>query len=280
MNPNGSENANQEEKIREVALELFLIRGYAGTTVHDIASAAGVNAAMIYRFFKGKRELFDALQRPELDFPDERELEVRKMITDGARKVFSNKGFSAATMDEICQSVGLSKPALYYYYPSKEKLFEAILENPPGFALLEGSMNTFLADEHADLEIGLVNLAQAYLSLFSDEDSVCVLRIVFSEGMHQPNLAKTFAEKIIRRGSLKVAEHLSRFCSLEPEKLILRIQGLFGMLFSWGLMNRVLLQSEDSQAADVNLVAREYIHQFLYGMRDMLNVQQRSEKEE
>ena len=51
---------------------------------------------------------------------------VRTRILESAHRVFSQKGYREATMDEIAEGLGLSKPALYRYYPSKEELFREI----------------------------------------------------------------------------------------------------------------------------------------------------------
>jgi AcrR family transcriptional regulator len=51
---------------------------------------------------------------------------VRTRILESAHRVFSEKGYREATMDEIAEGVGLSKPALYRYYQSKEELFREI----------------------------------------------------------------------------------------------------------------------------------------------------------
>jgi AcrR family transcriptional regulator len=51
---------------------------------------------------------------------------VRTRILESAHRVFSEKGYREATMDEIAEGVDLSKPALYRYYQSKEELFREI----------------------------------------------------------------------------------------------------------------------------------------------------------
>jgi AcrR family transcriptional regulator len=51
---------------------------------------------------------------------------VRTRILESAHRVFSEKGYREATMDEIAEGVGLSKPALYRYYQGKEELFREI----------------------------------------------------------------------------------------------------------------------------------------------------------
>ena len=51
---------------------------------------------------------------------------IRTRILESAHRVFSQKGYREATMDEIAEGLGLSKPALYRYYKSKEELFREI----------------------------------------------------------------------------------------------------------------------------------------------------------
>lgn len=53
-----SADARREQLLR-TAREVFLRRGYGGTTVRDISDAAGVNIALLYRHFSSKEDLFD-----------------------------------------------------------------------------------------------------------------------------------------------------------------------------------------------------------------------------
>lgn len=52
----------------------------------------------------------------------------RKEILDKAFEVFSLKGYSQATMDDIVKHSGISKGGLYIYFKSKEEIFLAIAE--------------------------------------------------------------------------------------------------------------------------------------------------------
>ncbi|MBN9139302.1 MAG: TetR family transcriptional regulator [Micrococcales bacterium] len=47
-----------KESIRAAAARLFPLHGYTGTSVRDIAAAAGVDAALVIRHFGSKEELF------------------------------------------------------------------------------------------------------------------------------------------------------------------------------------------------------------------------------
>lgn len=57
-------------------------------------------------------------------------------ILDAALEVFSQQGFRGATLDQIAEVAGLSKPNVLYYFPSKEAIHAA---------LLAGLLHTWLA---------------------------------------------------------------------------------------------------------------------------------------
>lgn len=51
----------------------------------------------------------------------------RAAILEAALDVFSLHGFRGATLDQIAQAAGLSKPNLLYYFPSKDAVHGALL---------------------------------------------------------------------------------------------------------------------------------------------------------
>jgi len=53
----------RRESLLDAALHVFLEKGYAGASTREIAAAAGVTEAIIYRHFSGKRELLLTLLR-------------------------------------------------------------------------------------------------------------------------------------------------------------------------------------------------------------------------
>ena len=60
----------------------------------------------------------ETLQRDEVIVRD---------ILDTARVLFRKSGFKKTTMGDIARSLGKAKSSLYYYYPGKEGIFEAVL---------------------------------------------------------------------------------------------------------------------------------------------------------
>lgn len=54
--------------------------------------------------------------------------EVKRKIVSAAFTLFLEKGYHRTTMEEIAESLGVTKPALYQYFPGKEDLFAAVAE--------------------------------------------------------------------------------------------------------------------------------------------------------
>jgi AcrR family transcriptional regulator len=53
---------------------------------------------------------------------------VRKALLLAGINLFAEKGYASTSVREIVSAAGVSKPVLYYYFESKEGLFQAILD--------------------------------------------------------------------------------------------------------------------------------------------------------
>lgn len=56
------------------------------------------------------------------------DIEIRNRILETAREQFFAHGFNKVTMDEIASLLGMSKKTVYEFFPSKDKLVDAVLE--------------------------------------------------------------------------------------------------------------------------------------------------------
>lgn len=59
----------------------------------------------------------------------EYEQQQRERIIQGAAEAFAEMGYHKTTIDYIADKLKLSKGAIYIYFDSKEKLFEAVFQN-------------------------------------------------------------------------------------------------------------------------------------------------------
>ena len=54
--------------------------------------------------------------------------DTRKRIIEKALELFSTRGYDAVSVGEIAKSVGIKAPSLYNYFPGKQAIFDAIVE--------------------------------------------------------------------------------------------------------------------------------------------------------
>lgn len=54
--------------------------------------------------------------------------EKRELILEAALEVFSMHGFRGATIDQIAEAAGMSKPNLLYYFRRKEEIHETLIQ--------------------------------------------------------------------------------------------------------------------------------------------------------
>lgn len=63
---------------------------------------------------------------------------MRKLILDGARKVFLEKGYELTSMRNIAEAIDYSPSSIYFYFKEKREIFHELHEE--GFRMLLSSM--------------------------------------------------------------------------------------------------------------------------------------------
>ncbi len=118
----------------------------------------------------------------------------RRQITDAARSLFLAQGFTRTSMDAITAEAGVSKQTLYAYFPSKNELLLAILDDLQ-VALPEApSMGSLRS--RADLRAALIKFSERLVTTLMRPDMVAVLGLTLGEMMHIPELRPTFAQAL------------------------------------------------------------------------------------
>ena len=87
---------DRRQQIVEVAVRLFSQKGFRGTTTKEIALAAGVNEAIIFRHFATKRDLYSAILDRKAGSASMQALQeaIEKAVSDGDdRRVFETLAF-------------------------------------------------------------------------------------------------------------------------------------------------------------------------------------------
>jgi TetR/AcrR family transcriptional regulator len=69
----------------------------------------------------------DAPEQAQLP-PAEMDARVRTRLLNAAVRVFDRKGYAGASVREVAELAGVTKPALYYHFGSKEGVLRAVLD--------------------------------------------------------------------------------------------------------------------------------------------------------
>ena len=67
--------------------------------------------------------------RPMRAVGDEAKAERREAILDAAKATFAAKGYHATKISDVARAAGISYGSIYWYFDSKEALFEALMEH-------------------------------------------------------------------------------------------------------------------------------------------------------
>ncbi len=104
-------------------------------------------------------------------------------ILKAAQRRFAQFGHAKVTMDEIAADVGMGKASLYYYYPTKEDLFRAVIDHEQRefLARMEPILRESTSsaqklrlylDRRMQYFRDFVNLSSLSMSVFNHADSV------------------------------------------------------------------------------------------------------------
>jgi AcrR family transcriptional regulator len=139
-----------------------------------------------------------------IDVVTEEDSSKRRQILDGARKVFMDLGFDAASMNEIARSAGVSKGTLYVYFADKNRLFEAIIENE---ALEQGKV-VFNFDPARDVETTLREFGQAYMALLCRPGGGSWIRTVMAIAERMPDVGRRYYANVLEKIVDRLADYL------------------------------------------------------------------------
>ncbi|WP_236242792.1 TetR/AcrR family transcriptional regulator [Streptomyces sp. CC228A] len=90
-----------------------------------------------------------------------REVREQQML-DAAVRVFGRRGYQAASMDEIAEAAGVSKPLVYLYLTSKDALFSACIRREA--SALKAAIERAAADARRSPERTLWSALLAFFS--------------------------------------------------------------------------------------------------------------------
>jgi AcrR family transcriptional regulator len=117
------------------------------------------------------------------------EVDTKSKIFHIAAKLMAQKGYNAVSMREISEQSGVSKPMIYYYFESKEKLYQSL-------------MDTGLAYNDSQIQ-------EIFNSPVSTKDKLIKLfKLHFEQCLKYPEFVKFFLYMFVKIEDTPLAENL------------------------------------------------------------------------
>ncbi|MGI9084807.1 MAG: TetR/AcrR family transcriptional regulator [Aeromicrobium sp.] len=173
----------------------------------------------------------------------------RAQLLDVALEVFVEQGYHAASMDEIADRAGVSKPVLYQHFPGKLDLY---------LALLETSCDTVIAGVRDALASTTDNRerVQATIELWYDyvADQGAAFRLVFESDLTNDPSVREQVDRVIHESASAIAEVIHEDTGLPAPASHLLAVSLVGMGHV-GARNWLSTDSRLSRSEAVELAA-------------------------
>jgi AcrR family transcriptional regulator len=193
--------------------------------------------------------------------------ERRRQIIQEAIRCFADKGFRGATVRELASRVGITEAALYRYFPSKEALYQAIIDEK--IAAPDPVEGLEAAARAGDDRAVFGTLARNFLEVGVADPSF--LRILLYTGLEGHDLSAPFFAKRIRRLREFVAGYIAQriregaFRAIDP---VLGARAFLGMVVDY-LIAREIFQQRDAypEGHAPQQIADTFVSVFLDGIR-------------
>ena len=177
---------------------------------------------------------------------------VEERILGAARKVFLERGFEGASIEEIAEAARAGKPTIYARFSGKEALFTAAVMQ--SVAANTARVET-VAPTGATFEERLESVAVAVLQWILAGDSIGLMRVAIAESPRFPDLASSVYAMARERGAqasgrllaeAAQSEELGALPAFAPE-LLRTTTRFFQELVLFPLMLRALFGEKPEQ---------------------------------
>ena len=99
----------------------------------------------------------------------------KQLILDTAQRLFSERGYQGTTIDLVVQSAGVSKPTVYSHFPSKQALWQAMLEHAIEASEVQRAALDIAATQWFEL------IPRAFAELTGPPQMLAIYRIMLGE---------------------------------------------------------------------------------------------------
>lgn len=190
----------------------------------------------------------------------------RETILDVAAQWFLEHGYDGTTMSAIATALGGSKGTLWNYFPSKDVLFAAVIDQVTT-AFREQLL--LILNPHDETETALYRFCGELLRKTSSPEAVALYRLVIGEANRFPEVGRIFYERAPLQTRILLAEYLSTAMErgrLRRDDPFRAARELIGLCMcnshSERLMGLRAAECEDTVAADAEQATRVFLRAY------------------
>lgn len=150
-------------------------------------------------------------------------------LLDAALDLFIEQGFSATRVEDIATRAGLSKGAVYLYYPSKDAILEALVRR--GIVPIVAAVEAMGEDSLPDPRQGIERIIGLIAGRIANPRLAAIPRIIIAEAGRYPHLAHMYRDEVIAKGLGTISRLIARgiesgaFRGVDPEVAVRSVAG-------------------------------------------------------
>ncbi|RYE82610.1 MAG: TetR/AcrR family transcriptional regulator [Hyphomicrobiales bacterium] len=118
-------------------------------------------------------------------------------VLDAALDLFIEQGFAQTRVEDIARRAGISKGAVYLYFPSKEKIIEGLVRRAVG--PIADSALGFLGDYEGDPRLIISTVLKMLGGRLGDPKVLAIPKLLFREVIGFPELAAMYRREVLDR---------------------------------------------------------------------------------
>jgi TetR/AcrR family transcriptional regulator, mexJK operon transcriptional repressor len=133
--------------------------------------------------------------------------ERRAAILQAAEAVFTEAGYTGASIREIARRAEVSSALLYWFFPNKAKLFAAmLLAKVDAQGVLEFPPEIF----EIPPEVLLPRVARGFAQFMSSSQQINLMKLLLRETDREPELIATMSQTISQRALTPMGAYIRR----------------------------------------------------------------------
>jgi AcrR family transcriptional regulator len=179
--------------------------------------------------------------------------QYRKELLSKCLNLIAEKGYNAITMRQLAQGLGVSTGTLYHYFPSKENLFEQLVE----YISYQDTSDTTIAEvSHPDTIAG--RLSEIFDYIAQQEDYFLHQSLMLIDFSRQRSREEINNYQALRHAGERYEQALMQVLGIQDPTLMMLLMSVFD-----GIIVRRLYQGDRVSITDQAAVFCEMLTAYL-----------------